>query len=394
MPTKHARCSASSAFRWINCPGSVALSEQCPSPGSSSYADEGTLAHSLAELKLRHWLKEITDEQYGEQLAAIQTSEYYDGEMEEATDFYVSTVLEEVAAAGEGAVLMVEQRLRLTKWIPEGFGTGDTVIISITQHYIQVIDLKYGKGVKVDAPHNPQLRLYGLGAVDLFSILYDFDTVKTTIVQPRLDHVSSETVALDELLTWVEEEVAPKAIMAMEGTDYLAAGDWCRFCPAKAVCRKRAEANLELARHEFRKPPLLTDEEIGEVLHQADELQKWAADVSAYALEQALAGRHFDGWKLVEGRSVRKYADEVGVAAALTAAGFDEAMLFERKLYGITAMEKIVGKKRLAETLGELIVKPQGKPVLVPESDKRDPISTAAAAQAEFSSTDDEIPLF
>lgn len=384
MPTKHARCSASSAFRWINCPGSVALSEQCPDPGSSSYADEGTLAHSLGELKLRRLLKEISETQYKQKLATIQASDYYDGEMEEATDFYVSTVLEELAAAGEGSILMVEQRLRLARWIPEGFGTGDALIISTAHQYIQVIDLKYGKGVKVEAPNNPQLRLYGLGAVDLFDGLYDFDTVKTTIIQPRLDHVSSEENVLKELLIWAEEDVAPKAAMAMDGTGYLAAGDWCRFCPAKAVCRERTNANLELARHEFRHPQLLTDEEIGGVLQRADELQKWAADVSAYALDQALAGHHFEGWKLVEGRSIRKYADDIQAADALKAAGFEEAMIYERKLYGITAMEKTVGKKRLTEILGNLIIKPAGKPVLVPESDKRDPINTAAAALADF----------
>lgn len=384
MPTKHARCSASSAFRWINCPGSVALSEQCPDPGSSSYADEGTLAHSLGELKLRRWLKEVSVAQYKKHLAEIHQNDYYNGEMEEATDFYVNTVLEEYAAAGKGAVLMVEQRLCLTKWIPEGFGTGDAIIISIAHQYIQVIDLKYGKGVKVEATNNPQLRLYGLGAVDLFDGLYDFDTVKTTIVQPRLDHISSEENILEELLLWAEEDVAPRAIMAMEGTDYFAAGDWCRFCPAKAVCRKRASTNLEMARHEFKHPQLLTDEEIGEVLQRADELQKWAADVSAYALDQALSGHHFEGWKLVEGRSVRKYADDIQVADALKAAGFDEAVLYERKLYGITAMEKTVGKKRLTEILGDLIIKPLGKPVLVPESDKRKPINTAAAAQTDF----------
>ena len=394
MPTKHAKCSASSAYRWINCPGSVALSEQCPDHGSSSYADEGTLAHSLGELKLRHWLKEISAARYKEELAAIQASEYYDGEMEEATDYYFEIVLEELEAAGKGAVLMIEQRLCLTRWIPEGFGTGDAIIISIEHHYIQVIDLKYGKGVKVEAPRNPQLRLYGLGAVDLFDGLYNFDTVKTTIIQPRLDHVSSEENILKELLLWAEDIISPRAMMAMEGTGYLAAGDWCRFCPAKAVCRKRAEANLDLARHEFREPSLLTDEEIGEVLQKADELQKWAADVSTYALEQALAGHHFDGWKLVEGRSIRKYADDIQVADALKAAGFDEALLFERKLYGITAMEKMVGKKRLAEIIGDLIIKPQGKPVLVPESDKRKPINTAAAAQTDFNNTNDEIPSF
>ena len=384
MPTKHARCSASSAFRWINCPGSVALSEQCPDPGSSSYADEGTLAHNLGELKIRRLVSEISENQYKQKLADVQSGEYYDGEMQEAIDFYVDTVLEEYAAAGGGAILMVEQRLDLSRWIPEGFGTGDAVIISITGHYIQIIDFKYGKGIKVEALENPQLRLYGLGAADLFEGLYDFDTVKTTIVQPRLNHVSSEESSLKDLLLWADEDVAPRAIMTMEGTDYLAAGDWCRFCPAKAVCRERASANLELARYEFRRPLLLTDEEIGEVLQKANELQKWVADVSAYALDQALAGRHFAGWKLVEGRSVRKYADDLRVADALKAAGFDEAMLYERKLYGITAMEKTVGKKRLTEILGDLIIKPQGKPVLVPESDKRDPINTAAAAQADF----------
>ncbi len=250
MPTKHARCSASAAYRWINCPGSVALSDQCPDPGSSSYADEGTVAHSLAELKLRHVLHEITDAQYKKRLAKIQQDDYYNGEMDEATDFYVETVLEEFAAAGEGAELMIEQRLDLSQWIPEGFGTSDAVIIGGSM--IQVIDLKYGKGIKVEAKNNPQFRLYGLGAVSLFGDLYDFDTVKTTVVQPRLDHVDSEVVILKELLLWGEEEVAPRAIMAMEGSDYFVAGDWCRFCPAKARCRKRAEFNLDLAHHSGR----------------------------------------------------------------------------------------------------------------------------------------------
>ena len=358
MPSKHARCSASAAHRWINCPGSVALSDQCPDPGSSSYADEGTVAHELAELKLRHVLHEITDAQYKKRLAKIQQNDYYNGEMDEATDFYVEVVLEEFAAAGEGAELMIEQRLDLGRWVPEGFGTSDAVIIG--SNMIQVIDLKYGKGIKVEAKNNPQFRLYGLGAVELFGSLYDFDTVKTTVVQPRLDHVDSECIMLEELLLWGEEEVAPRAIMAMEGSDYFVAGDWCRFCPAKVLCRKRAEFNLDLARME-----------IGEVLAKADHLKKWAEEVSAYALEQALAGEHFEGWKLVEGRSNRKYADEIQVADKLKAAGFDEAMLYQRKLYGITEMEKLVGKKKLAATLGDLLIKPAGKPVLAPASDKR-----------------------
>ncbi len=386
MPTKHARLSASSAFRWINCPGSVALSDQCPAPASSSYADEGTLAHAIGELKLRYVNDEISKRQLNAKMKPLLQSEYYCGEMEEATGYYADAVIEALEAAGDDAELMIEQQFSLSRWVPEGFGTSDAVVIG--GGVIQVIDLKYGKGIKVDAHGNPQLRLYGLGAANLFDSLYDFDTVRMTIIQPRLDHISTEELPLSELLAWAEDEVKPRAQMAMGGTDYTAVGDWCRFCPAKAVCRKRAEYNLSIAKNEFRKPPLLRDEEIGEVLRRADELQHWVKDVGDYALEQALAGKQYDGWKLVEGRSVRKYADDLKVAEALKAAGYDEAMLYERKLYGVSAMEKIVGKKRLTETLGDLIMKPAGKPVLVPESDKREAINTAEAAKADFTKED------
>lgn len=381
MPDKHARLNPSASHRWINCPGSVALAEQMP-VSTSDYAEEGTTAHALAELKLRKYLGELRGAAFTSKLNKIKASEYYCEEMEEATDFYVDAVLERLAAAGQDAELMVEQQFSLEAWVPDSFGTSDAVVIG--GNVIEVIDLKYGKGVKVDAPENPQLRLYGLGAAGLFGDLYDFDTVRETIVQPRLDHVSTEEVELTALMSWASEVVAPAAKMAMENTEYTCAGDWCRFCPAKAVCRARAESNLELAKYDFKKGPLLEDAEIGEILQKAEELEKWAADVAAYALEQALAGKKYDGWKLVEGRSIRKYADDLKVADALKAAGYDEAMLYERKLYGITAMEKIVGKKKLTETLGELIVKPQGKPTLVPESDKREELKTAEAVKADF----------
>lgn len=382
MPDKHARLSASAAARWMHCPGSVALAERFPMPPPSSYAEEGTLAHALAELKLRYASGELSIDAFGEGLEHIEAEACYSGEMEEATDFYYNIVTEQLAAAGEGAELLVEQHFSLTDWVPEGFGTSDAVIIG--GGAIEVIDLKYGKGVKVEAEGNPQLRLYGLGASALFGGLYDFDTVRTTIVQPRLDHVSREELPLSELLRWGKEEVAPRARLAMDNAEVYAAGDWCRFCPAKAVCRTRSEYNLELAKAEFREPPLLTDDEIGEVLRRAEALQHWAADVQDYTLKQALGGKRFDGWKLVEGRSCRKYADERKVAERLTAIGYDEALLYERKLLGITAMEKLIGKKHLAMLLGDLLVKPAGKPVLVPESDRRREISTAEAAKADF----------
>ncbi|PNH18656.1 hypothetical protein B6K86_08650 [Lachnospiraceae bacterium] len=382
MPRKHARLSPSSADRWLHCPGSVALAEQLPPLPSSVYADEGTHAHAVAELKLWRSIGELPPKQYEKELAKLKESEYWCGEVDEATDFYADTVIEHLAAAGADAELMIEQHFSLDKWVPESFGTSDAVVIGGST--IEVIDLKYGKGVKVSARRNAQLRLYGLGASALFGDLYDFETVRYTIIQPRLDHVSTEVTPLNELLLWAEEEVAPRAVMALEGTDYLAVGDWCRWCPAKATCRKHAEHSQEIAKNDFKAPPLLTDEELGEVLERADSVKRWVEDVQRWALEQAIAGKQFDGWKLVEGRSIRKYADDIKVAEKLMAAGYKEAMLYERKLYGITAMEKLVGKKKLTETLGDLLIKPAGKPVLVPESDRREAINSTAAAKADF----------
>lgn len=382
MPSEHARLSASSASRWINCPGSIALSELCPDTSSNSYAEEGTIAHSLGELKLRKAEGEISPQKYAAELRKIKKSPYCCGEMEEATDYYVDMVIEAKAAAGEDAELMIEQKFSLAQWIPEGFGTSDAVVIG--GGAIQVIDLKCGKGVKVSAEGNPQLRLYGLGAAGLFSDLYDFDTVRMTIIQPRLDHISTEELPLKDLLEWAETIVVPRAQAAFDGMEVYETGDWCRFCPAKATCRKRADHNLELAKADFKLPPLLSDEEIADVLKRADELTHWVKDVSDYALAQALDGHEYPGWKLVEGRSVRKYVDDLKVAEALQSAGYDEAMLYEKKLYGITAMERIVGKKRFAEILGDLVIRPQGKPVLAPESDKRKAFSTAEKAAEDF----------
>lgn len=382
MPADHARLSPSAAERWIHCPGSIRLAEQCPPDSGSAYAEEGTAAHALAELKLRAEMGEITARKHAADLKKARAGAYYCGEMDEATDYYKDAVMERLAASGPDAELMIEQHFGLDAWVPGGFGTSDAVIVS--EGTIEVIDLKYGKGVRVDAKKNPQLRLYGLGAASLFWDIYDFHTVRMTIIQPRLDHVSTEELPMEELFKWAETVVKPAALEASGDDGHTASGDWCRWCPAKAVCRTRAQKQLELAAYDFQDPDLLSPDEIAEILSRAEELQKWTADVQAYALEKAVAGEHFTGWKLVEGRSVRKYADDLKVAEALQAAGYAEAALYERKLYGITAMEKIVGKKKLAEVLGDLIVRPAGKPVLVPEDDKREAINTAAAAAADF----------
>ena len=379
MPNMHSRFPASASHRWMNCPGSIRLSEQVPQETTTSYAEEGTLAHAIAEQKL---LIAIDKTVKAAELKKLTKDPMYDGEMDEATTFYAGLVMEHYNAAGDSAELMIEQRVDFSDWVPDGFGTSDAIIVN--DDTIEVIDLKYGKGVRVDAEGNSQMRLYALGACAMFGDLYDFEKVRMTIVQPRLDHVSTEELTLDYLLQWAQIYVVPAALEAAKDDAPLAAGDWCRWCPARAICRKRAEANLELARYDFQPGDLLEPDEIAEILGKVDELTKWAADIEAYALQQALNGEHYDGYKLVEGRSVRKYKDELQVAEKLKAEGFSEAVLYERKLLGITAMEKLVGKKKFTETLGDLVEKPAGKPVLVPESDKREAINSAAQAAADF----------
>lgn len=380
MPDVHSRYPASASHRWINCPGSIRLSDQVPQEGSSSYAEEGTLAHAIAEQKLRIAIDKTVK---ASELKKLTKDPMYDGEMDEATTFYAGLVMEHYNAGGEYAELMIEQRVDFSQWVPGGFGTSDAIIIS--DDMIEVIDLKYGKGVRVDAEGNSQMRLYALGAYALFSDLYDFDKVRMTIVQPRLDHVSTEELTVEHLLKWAKVYVVPAAELAAKDDAPTSAGDWCRWCPARAICRTRAEANLELARYDFKRGDLLDPDEIAEILGKVDELTKWASDIQGYALQQAMDGTHYDGWKVVEGRSNRKYKDELLVAEALHKEGYKDAVLYTRKLLGITDMEKLVGKKKLAEICKDLIEKPAGKPTLVPESDKRGPINSAAQAAADFS---------
>lgn len=377
MPSEHAKLNPSAASRWLNCPGSVALSEQCPPAPSSKYAEEGTSAHAVGEAKLRQVSGEISVRK----MNSLIKKENPDGEMQEATDYYRDAVTEIFYNAGDDAELLVEQKFSLDKWVPESFGTSDAVVIGGGK--IEVIDLKYGKGIRVSAEGNPQLRLYGLGAAEMFEGLYDFDTVRMTIIQPRLDHVSTAEMPLADLIEWADG-IAPTARKAFDGCEEYASGDWCRFCPAKATCRRRAEDALETERMKFKQPELLTNEEIGDMLARGEILKNWHKDVEDYVFKQALEGEHFDGWKLVEGKSNRKIVDEIEAVKKLTAAGIDEALLYKREMYGITQLEKNVGKKKLAEVLGKLIQKPPGKPTLVPESDKREPINTAEKAAKDF----------
>lgn len=371
---RHALLSASSSKRWLNCTPSARLEEQFKGDTGSVYAEEGTAAHALAEHKLKRLLK---------RRSRRPVSDYQCDEMEECTDEYVAYAMEQIELARQSckdSVVLIEQHLDYSAYVPEGFGTGDLVIVA--DGTIVVIDLKYGKGVAVEAEWNPQMMLYGLGVLELFDAIYDIDTVRMTIYQPRLESVSTWEISVSGLMEWVETELRPKAALAIRGEGEFRCGSWCRFCKAKNTCRARAEEYLRLAQIEFQAPALLSDEEIAEVLKVADDLAKWAADVYAFATDEAIThGKQWTGFKLVEGRSNRKYTDEEEVAEAAKAAGYTD--IYKSTLVGITEMEKLMGKKKFAEVLGKLVYKPQGKITLVTESDKRQAVETASA-EADF----------
>lgn len=387
MPGTHALLSASGAARWIRCPPSARLEENF-ADSTSAYAQEGTWAHALGEAKLMRENGELSAELYDKEYKMLSEGPLFCPAMDEYTDAYADYVMERfnaLAAAGKHPTLYIEQRLDFSRWVPEGFGTGDAVIVADGE--ITVIDLKYGKGVPVDAKENPQLRLYALGAIESLGCLYgDFTKATAVVYQPRLEHVTEETLAVKELRAWAKDVVAPAAALAYEGAGELCAGEHCRFCRARAVCRKRAEANLSLAQREFAPPELLTSEEIAEVLGKAAELKAWAGDVEEYALEQASRhGARFPGWKLVEGRSNRAYIDAGAVAEKLKEAGYAWNTIYKpSEVYGITEMERKLGKKDFSALLGGLVHKPAGKPVLVPQTDKRAEINSLETARQEF----------
>jgi len=382
----HAVLSASGSSRWLNCTPSAMQEKDIPDQ-TSEFAREGTAAHELSEFFLQHHVGEISQTARTRRINKFKKeNEFYSQEMEDYVQQYVDIVIEKIneahAASESDAVVLIEQRLDFSEWVPNGFGTGDVVIIA--DSYIEIIDLKYGKGVPVSAENNSQARLYALGAINQFGILYEFETVKSTIVQPRLDNISSEEMAVDDLLYWADEVVKPKAKQAWDGEGEYVPGDHCRFCKIRSTCRARADANLAMAAYEFGKPATLSNNEIGTILKQADDLRKWADDVKKYALDQAENHEvKFPGWKLVHGRSNRKYADEAKVLEKLKP-GYELDRVAPRKLLGITAMEKEIGKKIFASALDGLVIKPEGRPTLAPESDKRPEINSVASAQEDF----------
>ena len=366
MP-RHAYLSASASHRWLSCPPSAKLCADV-NDEASPYAKQGTDAHELCEYKVLHALGEDVKD-------PTENLDYFDTEMEEFTDEYCNYVLEQYEKAKQlckDPKVLVEQRLDFSKWVPDGFGTGDCLIIA--DKVLQIIDFKYGLGILVEAENNPQMMCYALGALDTYDGIYDIESVEMTIFQPRRDNVSTFTISKEELLKWAEEFLAPTAQLAYNGEGEYHAGDHCQFCKVKATCRERAAYNMELAAYDFEEPATLDDSEIADILPRIDDLVAWANDIKEYALQQAMSGTEYKGFKVVEGRSVRKYTDDAAVAATVENAGYDP---YERKILGITAMTSLLGKKKFEELLGGMITKPPGKPTLVPNSDKRPALNTA-----------------
>lgn len=368
-PAKHAVLSASSSHRWLNCSPSARLEQEFEDQETEAAA-EGTAAHALCEHKLRRALKL--------QSRRKPISRYDSDEMDMHTDSYVQFVLEtlaEVRRHCSDPLINIEQRLDFSCYVPDGFGTGDCIIIG--DKIVHIIDFKYGQGVLVEAEHNPQMMLYALGALRLFDSLYDIEEVAMTIYQPRRENISTWTIPVAELKAWAEHELVPKARLAYEGQGEYRPGPWCTFCKAAVKCRARAEEKLRLAQYEFAKPPLLTDTEIEDILGKLDDLTRWAEEIKTYAQDAALNhGKQWHGYKVVEGRSVRKYSNEDAVVEAANAAGYHD--IFRKTLLPITEMEKLMGKQEFQSILGGLIIKPVGKPTLVPASDKRPAITKAS----------------
>lgn len=371
MP-KHAYLSASASHRWLACPPSAKLCANIADQ-TSEYAQQGTDCHELCAYLVEKALgRAVTD--------PTENLTFYDAEMQICAEEYRNYVLEQIEAAKEfckDPQVMIEQRLDFSRWVENGFGTGDCVIVA--DEVLQIIDYKHGLGVLVsagDEEHggNSQMMCYALGALEAFGDIYDINQIKMTIFQPRRDNVSTYTISKDDLLKWAEEVLAPTAQLAYTGKGEFKAGDHCQFCKVKATCRKRAEYNLKLAKYDFEMPATLDDIEIAAILAKVDEMISWGNDIKEYALQQAQSGVHFDGWKIVEGKSNRKFTDEAAVVFKVKDAGYDP---YEKKLLGITAMSTMLGKKKFEELLGELVYKPPGKPTLVPESDKRPAMNTA-----------------
>lgn len=383
-PTDHAVCSASASERWLHCTAAPRYEEQFPD-NSSEYGEEGRTAHSVCELFGRKKFTPMSESAFTEALDDVKKSPYYNDEMLHTADVYVQFLTEKAMSFNGAPHVAFEVKVDYSHVAPEGFGTCDCIMFA--GNTLRITDYKHGKGVAVSSIDNSQMRLYALGALKLYQAIYG-DTITdvyTSIVQPRItEDVTEEHLTVPELKAW-GESIKPTAQIAFTGMGAtFEPGDWCKFCRGKAVCKARANRNT--AFEEFKNcvpagiPGAMTDAEIADLLTRAADLAAWYSDMQEYAQQAILTGHVLPGWKVVAGKSNRAFSDPEKAIKILKRKGYKVIDLYKPKEPKTLAMlEKMIGAKPFAEMLGSLIVKPMGKPTLVPESDKRDPYSPAAA---------------
>lgn len=382
--SEHALLSPSGASRWLACTPSARLEQICDDT-SSTAAQEGTLAHAISELVIGRKLGRVIKKVYDAKLEQFKAHDLYEPSMLDHCEDYAAYVMERYAEAlshTPDAKIFLETKLDMTRYVPEGYGTGDVCIVA--DILLEFIDLKYGKGVRVDAQENKQLMLYGLGALDAYDMQFDISEIRMTIYQPRLDNISSFDMFTDNLKKWGDEYLQPRAKLAFDGNGEYAPGDHCRFCRAKTTCKANAAFQLELAQYEFRKADMMEDSEIADILKRYDAFVNWIEGVEEYALAEAVKGRKWPGFKVVAGKSNRTYISEIKVVETLVKLGHKEDDLYNRKIKGIGDMEKELGKTDFNKYLTSLIHKPQGKPALAPDTDPRPPYSNTESAQEDF----------
>lgn len=371
-PEKHAVLSASSAERWLHCPGSVSVTKDLPDRTTED-AEKGRLAHAIAELKLRKiFLEPMGPKKYSTRLTKLKKDPHYEAEMDGNTDQYVEYINELAMRMDSRPFIAVEKRVDFSSVAPGGFGTSDCIMIHGKD--LHVIDYKNGAGVPVEVQGNPQLMLYAFGALYEYSMVYEIETVHMAIVQPRAGGIKEAEISAVDLTDWATFTVRPVAKEAYDGSDHFAPGDWCRFCKIKSTCTARANACLR-AKEDFGAPKAaphtLSDEQVGKALAIAEELKRWAEDLKKYAENAMLDGKKIPGWKLVAGRSTRAWDDQEAAFIDLKAGGIDEAILYERKPLTLAAIEKAIGAKTFNELASRHVIKPLGKPTVVPETDSR-----------------------
>lgn len=415
MPDVHALLSASSSKQWLHCPPSVRLQENFPNE-SSVYAEEGTFAHEICEYKVRKYLHE--------RVKRPQSEEFDTEEIEQITDVYaefVISIIEQMRENGCEPLAFVEERVDYSHIAPSGFGTADMLIIGKDENgkgLLHVCDFKTGKGVFVDADHNSQMMLYAIGALAAYGFLYDIEIVRMSIIQPRLDNISTFECSRQELEDW-GESIKPIAKLAYEGKGEQHPGDWCRFCRAKPVCKACADEALALCRENFldldagafddtaeesdmtapyeadtqtavfKQPGLIPISELAEILPTLNRISSWIEAVFAFVSSEAINhGVPIPGYKVVEGRSKRVFTDTKAVVDTAVQNGYTD--LYKQSLITLTEFEKMMGKKKFNELLGEYVAKPPGKLALVPESDPREPVDLTATPDQEFTALPDE----